>query len=619
MQSSGVTRVSDLIRPEPIERKNSQSNLFWSYHFRDFLKLLMIRNRGYLSRKGFNILFDVIEICFLAYYCHPSFYSSLLFIPFMSFFMNLLIEEVFSLNRAEIFSGKQIPSKVNMIIIGNALILFIIPCSYYASAIVLKNSILITIFSSRILLIIFQAYSFSKSIEIISFKRVFFSPMNWWIALGVIVCGLSLLMIWGAIDFIVPAGIALIYSSRFFIEFRFLRNLKAHFNKKKSSDYTSNLNPFFLRAFIFIINLVTFYSFSKLITNSTSTTLNIFIFVFGFRLLNRPFRSLQVDYFKYLKRGPFDWIFLRQIQSMIISGIMLIGMIAGMAIFNEFSINEIISLSLLGINTIYILSLSNLGQEPKISSFFIPIRLLTILLTWIFPHPIVTFILLEGSLSIMLLLLFVRGKDEFCHLTEITNFNNNRFASLQNLNEFKKQDRFYFLCEFNSYAKNHLKKLFNGPLNETALLLSTHQWLIPQTDDLDEFALWKVFPNELRKIEKISHHKISTRFPIEDIPFLPLTGGIEIIKVAGQWFQDNERINEPKLLELIAQIEWEAKKFRSFTECKFQYHLDGKFLFPLNNLGKVRKIILLDHSDKRLIDSHRNHLWRSLISYLSSH
>ena len=299
-----MTRLSDVLKPESkVWTKNNFDQYLWSYRLRDFIVLILKRNRGYASRKGFNLAYELLEVSFLAFYCHPDFYASLLFIPFSSFFMNLIIEEVFSLNRSAIFDYSFISKWVNYSLIALIFIPFVAFIVYWAGDILRQHWILMTIFCSRLLLLGFQAFSFAYSLEVISKKRIFFSPLNWWAGLIFAMTSVLMFSIGLQVESAVTFGIVAIYLSRLFIEMKFVLTIKNHLNKKVKQANLPHFEKrnFILRFLAFSLNILTLFYASSFLEDASPSYMWItfFFFIFLFRLLNRPFRALQIDFIKY--------------------------------------------------------------------------------------------------------------------------------------------------------------------------------------------------------------------------------------------------------------------------------------------------------------------------------
>ena len=284
-----MTRLTDVLKPESkASSKNNFDQYLWSYRFKDYLVMILMRNRGYFSRKVFNLAYELLEISFLAFYCHPDFYASLLFIPFSSFFMNLIVEEVFSLNRSAIFDNSFISKWVNYSLIAIIFLPFVIFTLYVAGDILGQHWILMTIFCSRIILLAFQAFSFAYSLEVISKKRVYFSPLTWWLGIVFAVTSIFLLSFGLQIESAVTLGIIAIYLSRLIIELKFVLTIKKLLIKKikRPSLPSFELKYFILRFSTFAMNVMTLFYASSLLKEDEKHYIwvTFFYLIFLFRL-----------------------------------------------------------------------------------------------------------------------------------------------------------------------------------------------------------------------------------------------------------------------------------------------------------------------------------------------
>ena len=586
-----MTRLSDVLKPESkVWTKNNFDQYLWSYRLRDFIVLILKRNRGYASRKGFNLAYELLEISFLAFYCHPDFYSSLLFIPFSSFFMNLIIEEVFSLNRSAIFDYSFISKWVNYSLIALIFIPFVAFIVFWAGDILRQHWILTTIFCSRILLLGFQAFSFAYSLEVISKKRVFFSPLNWWAGLIFAMTSVLIFSIGLQVESAVTFGIVAIYLSRLFIEMKFVLTIKNHLNKKVKQANLPHFEKrnFILRFLAFSLNVLALFYASSFLEDASPSYMWItfFFFIFLFRLLNRPFRALQIDFIKYFSLSRIEWIHFRH-QQIISLNMVLVTIFLLWFSWTTRDWSLFVPFILLSLNLNIFLALVSVGQDTAIAYSYIAVRLLGIISYLLTPE----FIHLPLFYGVELLVLWIlkshcyHPEDRHKYLKSSQLLVNRRFSSFDYLLKTKEHKGQFALMSFYTNTNEHLKKMFLAKTSTRPILISKNLWVVPIVHENDHFELWKMYPRELRSLRLLSKDELKS--------YLPASGeGINLDSVAlrqfkkvnNQWTLNGARVEESEILKLIAEIEFKSARALCLDDRRFSYHLEGKFFYPLLNL-----------------------------------
>jgi len=620
-----MTRLSDVLKPESKAwTKNNFDPYLWSYRFRDFIIMILKRNRGYLSRKGFNLTYELLEISFLAFYCHPDFYSSLLFIPFSSFFMNLIVEEVFSLNRSAIFDNSSISKWVNYSLIGLIFLPFVAFTIHVSGDLLFQHYILMTIFCSRLVLLGFQAFSFAYSIEVISKKRVYFSPLNWWVGLIFAIISVVSFSLGLEVENAVTLGIVSIYLSRLFIEFKFVLTIKKQLEKISTQTNLPRFEKrnFILRFIAFSLNVMTLFFASSLLKEDGGSYiwLSFFFFIFLFRLLNRPFRALQIDFLKYFSLRRIEWIQFRHAQilflNMTLTSIFLIWFSWSS---NNWSI--FFPFFLLALNMNLFLALASVGQDTSVAYTYIGIRLVGVINYYVAPPFLhLPLFYLSELLTLFILrsqLLFSDNRSRYLRGSKL--LVSKRFSSFDYLREVKKHEGKFALMMFNTNTSDHLKKMFFSNDLTKPLLISKTQWIIPIKEERDHFELWKMYPRELRVLRLLSKDELKNYLPMSDEKInFDLGNYKQFKKVNNRWTLDGKRVEESKMLKLFAEIEFKSASSLCLEDRRFSYYLEGMYFYPLLNLDEVSTILQIDHYNHKVLNFVKDKSWHTLKLYLFS-
>lgn len=620
-----MTRLSDVLKPESKTwTKNNFDQYLWSYRFRDFIVMILKRNRGYLSRKGFNLAYEILEISFLAFYCHPDFYASLLFMPFSSFFMNLILEEVFSLNRSAIFDNSYISKWVNYSLISLIFLPFVAFTFYVAGDILRQHWILMTIFCSRLILLGFQAFSFAYSLEVISKKRVYFSPLNWWVGLILAVISVISFSIGLQVESAVIFGIIAIYLSRLFIELKFVLTIRKQLGKKtKQTNLPSfEIRNFILRFFTFALNVLTlFYASSLLKDDGTHYIWITFLFfIFLFRIINRPFRALQIDFIKYLYLHRIEWVQLRHTQT-IFMNMTLTSMFIAWFSWSTNDFNIFLPFILLALNMNFLLVLVSVGQDITVAPTYLVIRLMGVITYYFVPSflHLPLFYLFELLVLLVFKPYFHNSSDKHNYLKASKLLLNKRFSSINYLLQVKEHKGKFALMAFNNYSNEHLKKLFLSKSPIKPLLINKTQWVMPIMNEKDDFELWKMYPRELRSLRPLTKEELKNYLPrTNDITDQELGCLKQFKKVNNRWTLDGKPVKDSGILKLFAEIEFKSATSLCLEDRIFSYHLEGKYFYPLLNLEEVSTIIQMNHYDQKVLNLVRDKSWYTLKSYLFS-
>ncbi len=620
-----MTRLTDVLKPESkASSKNNFDQYLWSYRFKDYLVMILMRNRGYFSRKVFNLAYELLEISFLAFFCHPDFYASLLFIPFSSFFMNLIVEEVFSLNRSAIFDNSFISKWVNYSLIAIIFLPFVIFTLYVAGDILGQHWILMTIFCSRIILLALQAFSFAYSLEVISKKRVYFSPLNWWLGIVFAVTSIFLLSFGLQIESAVTLGIIAIYLSRLIIELKFVLTIKKLLIKKikRPSLPSFELKYFILRFSTFAMNVMTLFYASSLLKEDEKHYIwvTFFYLIFLFRLLNRPFRALQLDFIKYFSLHQIEWIHFRHVQTVLLNMTVISTFIIWFAWSNE-DWNIVLPFLLLAFNLNLFLCLSSVGQDKKVSPTYLCIRVVGVIGYFFTPASIhlAVFCLSEIILFFVLKFECINFDNKYKYLKESKLLSSKRYSSFEYLDQIKDHKGQYALLIFNQNTREHLKKMFLSNDLIKPLIITKTQWVIPIHSEQDHFELWKMYPRELRRLLLLSKNELNKYLPMSANKLFhdprPMK---QFKKVNNRWTIDGKRVDDSGILKLFAEIEFKSATALCLSDRKFSYGHEGIFFYPLLNLGEVSTIIQMDFYDQKMLNFVKDKSWHTLKSYLFS-
>jgi hypothetical protein len=617
-----MTRLSDVIQPKSKKRTiQSLDQYLWSYRPLDFLILVLKRNRGYISRKIFNFIYELMEVSFLAFFCHPDFYAALLIIPFSSFFMNLMNEELFSLNRSAVFDAKPISMRFNYSLIIIVFIVFIAVTGFLVQDIIRHHWILSTLFVARMALIAVQSFSFAYSLEIITKKRVFFSPLNWWVGLAFSIVALVSLGLALSVEKAVASGIMAIYGSRIFIECRFIYSIK-ELRKKRKFFRTSlfEIKNTLIRFVSFLLTLSTLYFLSEMLSKQDSDYINLavfFVLILLLRTMNRPFRALQIDFFNYLTFKRKEWVYFRQVQILKFN-LLIFTPFLFWFLFSTHHWILFVPLFLLLWNLNALLAMSSVGQEVSLGRIHIPLRVLAIGLyliahTWV---SLMTFYLSEILISIYFFKVFKLEKKLIPLYLENIQLNlNPKYSSLDYIKEIRNHDGPFLVLNFNNETRNHLKKLFARSLPFQPVLLSQQKWIIPQASH-EIHEVWKMFPRELRKIDVISKNEIlknclillKRKLPDPNVSHL-------FLKIDKYWCLNGVKILDPELIKFFAEIETQSSAALSLDKCKFSYYLKGQYYYPLIKLGEVETIFMTTSYSQKVVDNVEEKFWLFLKSY----
>ena len=620
-----MTRLSDVLKPEKKAwTKNNFDQYLWSYRFRDFVIMILKRNRGYLSRKGFNLAYELLEISFLAFYCHPDFYASLLFIPFSSFFMNLIIEEVFSLNRSAVFDNSFISKWVNYSLIALIFLPFVFFTVHVAGDILRQHWILMTIFCSRLILLGFQAFSFAYSLEVISKKRVFFSPLNWWAGIFFAVTSVILLSLGLQVESAVTFGIISIYASRLFIEFKFVLTIRKQLSKRSKPTNLPQFERknFIIRFLSFTVNVVTLFYASSLLKEDGShyIWITFFFLIFLFRLLNRPFRALQIDFIKYFSLQRIEWIHFRHVQTVVVN-MTLISIFLLWFAWSTKEWNIVLPFLLMAFNMNLFLGLSSVGQDKAIAHTYLAIRIVGVI-AYLFAPAILhlaVFYLCELLVLFILKSQCLDPNDKYKYLKSSKLLNNKRFSSFEYLAQIKEHEGRFALMMFNTNTGEHLKKMFLSEEFPKPLIVTKTQWIIPTKNEQDHVELWKMYPRELRSLHLLSKNDLKNYLPVsDDKTNFELESFKQFKKVNNRWTLEGKRVEDSGILKLFAEIEFKSATALCLADRRFSYNLEGKFFYPLLNLGEVSTIIQMDHYDQKVLTFVKDKSWHTLKFYLFS-
>jgi hypothetical protein len=620
-----MTRLSDVLKPTgKVWTKNNFDQYLWSYRFRDFIVMILKRNRGYISRKGFNLFYELLEISFLAFYCHPDFYASLLFIPFSSFFMNLIIEEVFSLNRSALFDNSLISKWINYGLIALIFIPFVIFTIHIAGDILLQHWILMTIFCSRIILLSFQAFSFAYSLEVISKKRVYFSSSNWWAGLVFAISSVLLFSLGLQIESSVPLGIIAIYLSRLFIEIKFVLTIKTHLQKESQKPILPSFETrnFILRFVTFAVNILTLFTASSLLKNNGPNYIWITFFfsIFLFRLINRPFRSLQIDFIKYFSFGRIEWIHFRHKQT-IRMNMALITIFLFWFSWSTKDWNMFFPLFLLSLNINFFLALVSVGQDTNLAVPYLGIRLIGLLCYYFAPDVLQLPLFCVWELLVLWILrthsFTPDGESRYLKSSKL--LIKRRFTSLDYLPQFKDHNGQFALMMFNTDTGEHLKKMFRSNESIKPLLFTKTQWVMPIVSEKDHFELWKMYPRELRSLTLLSKNELKSYLPVSEENTDVIAGSFrEFKKVNNRWMIDGKRVEDPGILKMFAEVEFKSANALCLEDRRFSFHFEGKYFYPLLNLGEVSTIIQTDRFNQKVLNLVKDKSWHTLKLYLFS-
>jgi hypothetical protein len=617
-----MTRLSDVIQPKSKNLNfTSLDKYLWSYRTMDFIILVLKRNRGYISRKIFNFIYELMEVSFLAFFCHPDFYTALLIIPFSSFFMNLMNEELFSLNRSAVFDAKPISMRFNYSLIMVVFLLFIAVTGYLVQDIIRQHWILSAIFVARMALIAVQSFSFAYSLEIITKKRVYFSPLNWWSGLLFSIVALISLGMALSVQAAVACGILVIYGSRILIECRFIHSIK-ELRKKKKNFRTSlfEIKNTILRFVTFLLTLSTLFFLSQMISKEDSDYNPLavfFILILLLRTMNRPFRALQIDFINYLTLKRKEWVYLRQVQILKLNLVAFTPLLLWFLIATHLWIFSL-PLCLLLWNLNALLTVSSVGQEKSISHIQIPIRILAISV-YLFAPVWISLLTFYGS-EILISLYFVKVfKHDVKHvppyLEKIQLNLNPKYSSYDYIKNIKNHDGPLLVLNFNNETRNHLKKLFTHALPFHPILLTHQKWIIPQGSN-EIHDVWRLFPRELRKIDVLSKKALLGKQV--NPPNSSASGSTvynHFLKIDNCWCLNGVRIQNHEQIKFLANIETQSSAALSFDNTKFSYYLNGQHYYPLIKLGEVGTIFITTAYSQKVIDHVKEKFWQSLKSY----
>jgi hypothetical protein len=614
-------KLIEQLKPE-INREKTHPSLkwLWSYRFSDFIKLIIFRNRGYITRKILNISFEVLEICFLAYFCHPDFYSVLLFIPFSSFFMNLFIEELFSLNRSSIFDNEKVPSKINTFLISTSFVIFLSCCFYLAKDVITQHWILALIFVLRMTLIAIQAYSFNESLEILIKRRVYFPPHHWiisWLLAFLSIILVSLLL---PIELAVGIGISSIYIFRSTIEFKFLEIIK---NQKRW--FPSNLNTFIqnysksLKRFVlFVFQLLTLYACAKKfnLNNQSNFLVIFFILIFCYRILTRPFRALQIDLYRYYTKNALNWVELR-IRQLITLNLIFVTTILIWLFFTTSSQSYNYSIPFIFVTSSFYLALSSVGKELSLFHWMLPLKIFQLAALLLIPTDLNNLFFIIGlciELILYLNVFFNKNTKLIFHLQQP------KMKGHLSLNEalinLKKDLGATILVSLStkSYSLKDEKLIKFKPFR-----LTPTTWLIPSTNSDQVYELWKAFPRLIRKTKELKAIEVSAYLnsnepKIEfDINVFPIFS-----KKTNKWLDSQGQVPSPEMIKEFHQIEIQIQNTQFFSKIKYCYHFNGKFIYPVIELDRLNQIIVIEYYDQKLINFLKAKNWQALKSYFSS-
>jgi hypothetical protein len=149
--------------------------------------------------------------------------------------------------------------------------------------------------------------------------------------------------------------------------------------------------------------------------------------------------------------------------------------------------------------------------------------------------------------------------------------------------------------------------------------LTPTKWLIPNTNPEQVYKLWKEFPRLIRKTKEIKASEIIaylgtseylTELDINPLPFF--------IKKSNKWLDPKGVPPSPDMLKEFYGIEAQIRNNLFFSEMKYCYHFNGKFIYPMVELDKLNQIIVLENYDQKLIDFLKAKNWQALRSFLST-
>jgi hypothetical protein len=538
--------------------------------------------------------------------------------------MNLIIEEVFSLNRSAIFDNSYISKWVNYSLISLIFLPFVAFTFYVAGDILRQHWILMTIFCSRLILLGFQAFSFAYSLEVISKKRVYFSPLNWWVGLILAFISVILFSMSLQVESAVTFGIVAIYFSRLIIECKFVLSIKKLIVKKNKQMNLPSFEKrnFILRFTTFALNVLTLFYASSLLKDDEShyIWITFLFFIFLFRIINRPFRALQIDFIKYLSLHRIEWIQLRHTQTifmnMILTSIFIVWFSWSTNDFNIF-----LPFVLLALNMNLFLALVSVGHDITLAHMYLVIRLMGLITYYLLPSflHLPLFCLFELLVLLVLQPYFHNSNDKRNYLKASKLLINKKFSSINYLLQVKEHKGKFALMAFSNNSNEHLRKLFlsNNPIKP--LLINKTQWVMPILNDKDDFELWKMYPRELRSLRLLTKEELKNYLPrTNDVPDLELGCLKQYKKVNNRWTLNGKSVKDSEILKLFAEIEYKSATSLCLEDRRFSYHLEGKYFYPLLNLEEVSTIIQMNHYDQKVLNLVRDKSWYTLKYYLFS-
>jgi hypothetical protein len=469
-------------------------------------------------------------------------------------------------------------------------------------------------------LIALQSYSLNESLEILLKKRIYF-PQRYWLK-GWILAFISsiLVSLIFHMELAIGIGISCIYFFRSTIEFHFLGIIKTQkrWFPLKTQTSVKNYSKLIKRFILFLLQLLILFAIAKLVTphNQSIFLMSFFILIFCHRIQSRPFRAIQIDLYRYYVKNALSWVELRIHQLILLNIILVTLLFIWLSQTNIFS-TTMVPIYLIFMTSGFALALASVGKEIGLFHWIFPIKITELATLLLIPPPFKTPLLfLTISLELIIYVFIFYYKSKFLRFYLMGPDKRDHLSLTETLTNLKKSPGNLLMVSLStkSYSFKDQKLIALKPFR-----LSPTKWLIPNSTPEHAYELWKNFPRLIRKIQEIKANEIIAYLEkneklIElDINYLP-----SFINKSNKWLDPKGLPPSPAMLKEFYGIEAQIRNNHFFSDMKYCYHFNGKFIYPMVELDKFNQIIVIDSYDQKLIDFLKAKNWQALRSFLSS-
>lgn len=299
-----------------IKDEKSISDYLWSSGWKDFWKFVFLRNRGYFKRKTLNISNDFVELILMCLFMDVHYLKGLILIPLFHMMINFYQELYLTLVRNSKMDEINLPlTIINSLFVGLVVAtggLFF----YQMNETYIDSTIPNILFGIRSITIFIQIYCVTQTAKISTEKRVQSNMFYIWGSTFICwtTAGLAAYVANDLVDvFLIAAlfNILRILHELMFLKSikKFLQSLGSKFISESGTKDNRKLSYLFITSLI--LNIISLFGISFFFTETDDFESGFIILIsltILDRLAMRPFRSLQIDFIKLVKKREFKLV-----------------------------------------------------------------------------------------------------------------------------------------------------------------------------------------------------------------------------------------------------------------------------------------------------------------------